>query len=299
MFKTSILLIALSGFATSFLAQTPSLGWAKAIQGATPASMLAADISDFDADPAGNAYITGQFRGQLNFGSGVSLTGNGNDHTLFLAKFAPNGTPLWAKKASAMMPDNDSPFGNSGKIAVDAAGNVYWCGNYLANTLDFGNGVTVTRHCTNDCQEGFLLKLNTDGNLVFQKAIRAATGEALHLAGVAVDAIGRHYLTGSYSGTEIWLQGGANIGGLTTQGFFLCAYAEPGNAEWIAFQGKSSGQPYARAIDVSPDGERIVVSGIFMRLLLWISATVQPLRVRRHSKTSWSGTIPSDSRWRQ
>lgn len=241
--------------------QTPSFSWVKPVHGATQTANLAADISDLDADPAGNTYITGHFQGQLNFGGGITLSGNGP--TLFLAKYGPDGTLLWAKKAAPVAPDDVFPFGNSSKIAVDAAGNVYWCANYRANALDFDNGITITRTCTNGCQEGFLLKLSTDGSVVFQKAIKAATGETLHLAGVAADSAGRHYLTGSYSGTELWLQGGANIGGLTTQGYFLGAYAVAGNAEWIAFQAETSGRPFADAIAVSPDGERIVVTGFY------------------------------------
>ena len=224
---------------------------------------LAAAVSDLDADPAGNTYVTGEFQGQLNFGSGIILTGNGSNPTLYLAKYAADGTVLWAKKGDPVMPDNGFLFHKSSKIAVDAAGNIYWCGDYQADAIDFGNGINIMRTCTNDCAEGFLLKLNTNGVVLFQKAIRAAVGEQLHLAGIAADSSGRHYLTGSYSGSEIWLQGGANLGGLTTQGYFLGAYNVAGNAEWIAFQTDGSATPFVEAITVSPDGERIALAGTY------------------------------------
>lgn len=244
-------------------AQTPSFSWVKPVFVAPQVVPLAAAISDLDADPAGNTYVTGEFQGQLNFGAGNIINGNGNNPTLFLAKYAPDGTVLWVKQGNPQMPADNFAFHKSSKIAVDAAGNVYWCASFRADAVDFGSGVTITRTCTNDCEEGFLLKLNTNGVVVFQKPIRAAVGEQLFLSGIACDSIGRHYLTGSYSGNEIWLQGGANIGGLTTQGYFLCAYTPEGAAEWVNFQTETSATPSSETIDVSPDGERIVVSGTY------------------------------------
>ena len=249
-------------------AQTPSFSWVKPVFGATQTAPLNAVVSDLDADPAGNTYVTGEFQGQLNFGLGISLSGTGSNPTLFLAKYASDGTILWARKGDPVMPDNSFVFHKSSKIAVDAAGNVYWCADYQADAVNFGSGVTVTRTCTNDCEEGFLLKLNTNGDVVFQKAIRGAVGEQVHLAGIAVDSAGRHYLAGSYSGNEIWLQGGANLGGLTTQGYFLCAYNVAGGAEWIAFQTDASATPFVESIAVSPDGERIALAGTYNAFFL-------------------------------
>lgn len=260
--KTNLLTaLLLCGTCTLFAQADPSFGWVKPVYGATQTTALQAAFTDLETDASGNTYLTGEFIGQLNFGSGVSLTGNASDPTLFLVKYGADGTPLWAKKGAPATPAAPFTFNRSCKIATDAAGNVYWSGDFITNSVDFGNNVIVTRSCTNDCSEGFLLKFDGAGSLVFQKNIRAKLGEQLHLAGVAADAQGRHYLTGSYTGNELWLQGGANIGGLTTQGFFLAAYNASGNAEWIAFTTDESIVPSTQSIKVSPDGNRIVIAG--------------------------------------
>ncbi|MBL7783538.1 MAG: T9SS type A sorting domain-containing protein [Saprospiraceae bacterium] len=253
--------LLLSSASCLWAQSAPAFDWVKPVFGATPTSPLQAAITDLETDPFGNTYITGEFVGQLNFGSGVSLSGNGSDPTLFLAKYGYDGTPLWAKKGSPASPADANTFHHASKIATDGAGGVYWCGDYVSNSVDFGNNVIVTRSCANACQEGFLLKFDPSGNLVFQKNIRAKLGEQLHLAGVAADSLGRHYLTGSYTGTELWLQGGGNIGGLTTQGFFLAAYYPNGNSNWIGFPADNTLVPTTQAIEVSPDGERIAMSG--------------------------------------
>lgn len=264
MTKSIFLPALLCFFACPVFAQTLSFSWVKPVFGATQTAPLNAVMTDLEADPAGNTYITGEFKGQLNFGLGITLTGTGGNSTLYLAKYAPDGTVVWAKKCDPVVPDDGFTFHKSSKIAVDAVGNIYWSASYTANALDFGNGISILRTCTNNgCGEGFLLKLNTNGNVIFQKAIHAALNEQLFLENIACDLSGRHYLTGFYSGNELWLQGGANLGGLTTEGYFLCAYSPEGTAEWIAFQTAASATPSAQTIAVSPDGERIAVSGTY------------------------------------
>lgn len=262
MIKANLLTaLLLCGTCTLFAQTVPSFGWVKPVYGATQTTALQAAFTDLETDASGNTYLTGEFIGQLNFGSGVSLTGNASDPTLFLVKYGADGTPLWAKKGAPVVPIDANAFHRTSKIATDGAGNVYWSGDYIANSVDFGNNVIVTRSCTNGCQEGFLLKFDPAGDLVFQKNIRAKLGEQLHLAGVAADAQGRHYLTGSYTGNELWLQGGGNIGGLTTQGFFLAAYNANGTSNWTGFPADNSIVPSTQSIEVSSDGNRIVMAG--------------------------------------
>lgn len=228
----AILFLSIGGLS---FAQAPQFAWVKPIFGASPTAALESFITDLSTDRAGNTYLTGEFQNQINFGN-ITLNGNGDDATLFVAKYSPAGTPLWAKKATPEVPAGTSAFfSGSSKIDVDSLGNIYWCGNFIAASLDFGGGLTVTTHCSNGCQEGFFVKLNTDGDILFAKSLHASIGNPFSVTGVAVDAAGRHYLAGSFTGTELWLQGGANIGGITRDGFFTVQYAPAGNAEWVAF----------------------------------------------------------------
>jgi hypothetical protein len=248
------------GFVT---AQTLVFEWVKSLNGSSPGAPLNAVVTDLDTDPAGNTYLCGEFRNTLDLGNGMILTGNGDDAVFFLAKYSAAGQPQWAKKIMQLAPSAGPAFNYSAKISLDNAGNVHWCGNYRASSLDFGSGTTITRSCNNDCQEGFLARVGPDGALAFVKAIRAAVGQEFSISGVAAAPGGEHAVTGTYTGAELWLQGGANIGGLASEGYFLAYYNANGGAEWIAFQNPDGGQPRARSIAMSPNGTGIVVSGTY------------------------------------
>lgn len=108
-------------------------------------------------DSDGNCYITGSFRTAINFG-GIELTSNGFSD-LFLAKFDPNGTSLWAKNAGG----SSSESGD--KITVDNANNVFIAGSYANGPLDqsFNFGSTQAPYLSS--RTGYLAKLgfNTVG----------------------------------------------------------------------------------------------------------------------------------------
>ncbi|MCC6410045.1 MAG: hypothetical protein IT270_00215, partial [Saprospiraceae bacterium] len=248
------------------MAQTPMFSWANAMQGANPSDPSTAEITDLDTDPAGNTYITGEYRNDLHLG-GTVLTGN-NNAAFFLAKYSPDGVLLWAKKVVQAQPEDGLDFNSFAQISTDDAGNVYWSGNYEAASLDFGNGTTITRTCTNGCQEGFLVKTDAAGTIVFAKALHASGGEDFTIAGVAAANSGVHVVSGSFKGTELWLQGGANIGGIADDGYFTALYNAAGGAEWIAFLNPNSGIPNVTGIAMSDDGERIAVVGNYSDSLL-------------------------------
>lgn len=252
----------LFGLASSgLLAQTPTFSWAKALYGATQSAPSSAEFSDLDTDAAGNTYVTGEFHTRLDLGSGIVL--EEADAAFFLAKYSPNGVPQWARKIRQQSAPGGTNFNNSGKITVDGAGNVYWAGEYKAASLDFGNGITVIRACNNNCVEGFVTKIDGNGNVVFAKGLRAAVGEAFSLKGIVSDQEGNHYVTGQFFGTELWLQGGANLGGLESTGYYFAKYKANGNSEWITFLNPGSGLAIPKSINISPDGQRIVIAGEF------------------------------------
>jgi chitodextrinase len=78
-------------------------------------------------DASGNVVVTGYFRGQASFG-GATLSAEGTQGDIFVAKYSSNGAHLWSKD-----------FGGSGHdvssgIAVDGGGNVITAG-YFYNTI--------------------------------------------------------------------------------------------------------------------------------------------------------------------
>jgi hypothetical protein len=267
MLKSTLLpVLCLLAFQAS--AQGPqNTSWIKPLYGQTAASAASAEATDLDTDAQGNVYLTGMYRHTLNLGSGIVLSTGNDTAAFFLAKFNADGTPQWGLTGRQTRSDDPDDLGFGPQISVDAGGNVYWASNYEADALQFGN-TTVTRVCTNDCNEAFLLKISTDGAVVFSKNLRASVGNDFYLAGIACADDGTHAVSGLFEGTEVWLQGGANVGGLTVDGFFLGKYNASGGAEWVAFQSQGSAVPNARTIAMSPDGKRIAVGGYYNGPLL-------------------------------
>jgi hypothetical protein len=95
-------------------------------------------------DGAGNSYVTGLLAGTGTFGAGevnqITLTSAGGAD-IFVAKYDPNGTLVWAKRAGASVSD----LGHG--VATDGAGNAYVTGLFQ-HTVTFGageaNGTTLT-----------------------------------------------------------------------------------------------------------------------------------------------------------
>jgi len=86
-------------------------------------------------DAGGNSYVTGHFQSEtIAFGSTV-LTSRG-DYDVFVAKFDPNGNPLWAKSAGGSAYD----FGHG--IGVDPKGGVFVSG-MVRGEADFGSGASA------------------------------------------------------------------------------------------------------------------------------------------------------------
>ena len=108
-----------------------NLEWAKRAGGTSEGLGL-----DITTNSAGNSYITGNFHGTATFGAGeaqeTTLTAAG-DNDLFVAKYAANGTLVWATRAGGT--GDDESLG----IAIDNAGNSYVTGNFHG-TATFGAG---------------------------------------------------------------------------------------------------------------------------------------------------------------
>ncbi|MEO6184556.1 MAG: SBBP repeat-containing protein, partial [Verrucomicrobiota bacterium] len=85
-------------------------------------------------DRAGNAFLTGYFRGTASF-SGTNVTSSGQ-HDLFIAKYGSTGTLGWIQKGGGTNYD----YGNS--IALDSLGNAFVAGVFFSRASLGTNIVT-------------------------------------------------------------------------------------------------------------------------------------------------------------
>ncbi|WP_375773295.1 hypothetical protein NR798_21245 [Archangium gephyra] len=127
---------------------------------------------DITVDAMGAVVVAGSFYGTLSI-DGLSLVNEGPPKT-FVAKFAPNGSLLWARDFGGRL--------GSGAVATDAAGNVILLAMYE------GGGIFVAK-----------LEAGT-GAPLWSRSIRGESG--LHFAiALDVDAAGDVLLAANFYGT--------------------------------------------------------------------------------------------------
>ncbi len=170
-----------------FLAKlSPTLDafWAKNTGG------TAADVPwGIGVDNAGNSFITGSFESDtMRFGT--TKIPNQGYKDFYVAKYDMNGDFAWAKSAAGQYSDEGVSIG------VDGSGNCYVTGYFESDNITFGT-TTFTNASTPDSKL-FLIKYDTDGNIVWARSDKAQTGVERSFE-VAINGIGTLYLTGSFT----------------------------------------------------------------------------------------------------
>ncbi|MBS1580570.1 MAG: T9SS type A sorting domain-containing protein [Bacteroidetes bacterium] len=134
-----------------------------------------ADGSILKLDAAGNLFMAGAYPPAGITIGGITLPGSGSPENAFLAKLAPDGTALWARRMTRVggMQDNL----NSDKIAIDAAGNSYVAGWFLDGATIDGAALTGSGHYV-------LAKFDADGMLQWTRTI--ATEDNIQNGSIAV-----------------------------------------------------------------------------------------------------------------
>ncbi|AUP77750.1 T9SS type A sorting domain-containing protein [Flavivirga eckloniae] len=163
-----------------------SLIWAKHI-GGTEEDLAASMV----IDNSDNLYITGSFRGTMDFdpGTGQTLLSSQGEEDIFVLKMNSDGDLLWAKGIGGTGKDG----GNN--LALDSAGYVYTTGEYVGS-VDFDLGAGEAILTTTARLSFFMQKLDTKGNLIWAKDFGFTPEGA-----IAISANGDIYRTGYYSGT--------------------------------------------------------------------------------------------------
>ncbi len=185
----------------SFIVKYNSFGnviWAKS------AGTGVNDYTRISDDINGNIYLTGVFVLSMGFGNDT-LTNNGGDDDIFIAKYDSLGNVLWAKSAGST--DND--YVSSKSISTDETGNVYITGDFRSSTIDFGNDIITNsggfdNGMLQPYSDLFIAKYDASGNFIWAKSAGANDGND-YCYGIATDINGNAYVTGNFRGTTIGL----------------------------------------------------------------------------------------------
>ncbi len=219
-----------------FLAKYDRLGhllWVRQA-GSVPLYQIGSYSSDaalgLATDSEGNAYITGSFTGNANFGDNQLSKSAGA--ALFLAKYSPSGDALWAIQSGG----SGNVQGNG--LCAGPNGNVFVTGVFMGTNTLSTNSLSLTMQGSSD--QVFVACFDSNGRAVWAK--KGAGGSKSQGRAITAARDGTVYVTGDFAGTVNFdgievLENVANESG----DVFLAAYDPGGNVMWVT----AAGGPYA------------------------------------------------------
>lgn len=161
-------------------------------------------------DSSGNVYVTGYFRGTVDFdpGAGVQNLVSAGGEDIFVLKLDSVGDFVWARRIGGL--GRELSYG----IAVDDTANVYTTGSY-GGTIDFDPGAGTANLTAAGGIDVFLCKLDSTGDFAWARSMGGGSNDEGY--DLAVDSDGYIYLTGTFAGTADF-DPGAGTSNLTSNG---------------------------------------------------------------------------------
>jgi hypothetical protein len=219
---------------------TGAANWAKSIEtrpfGGPPAG--------FVTDAAGNVFVCGSFRGTVDFDPGPKKkyvsSGVGAFDSAFVLKLTTAGAFSWVSPFVAQ-----SGGANAQSLALDGGGNLI-VGGFYSGSVDFNPGSGTTLLPTGG--RAFIVKLTGGGGLAWAKAIGGT--DFVSVNGLAADAAGNVYATGSFQGSADF-DPGPGTATRSNGGVFVLKLDAAGNFAWAETFGGTAGggTGYAVAVD--------------------------------------------------
>lgn len=198
-----------------------NLIWVKQMIGNSIASGLS-----IATDTNNNIYTTGFFYDTVDFDPGegtANLTSLGlND--IFIQKLDSNGNLLWVKQ----MGSEGMNQGNS--LTVDLEDNLYITGSFNG-AVDFDPDTGTSNFTSAGRSDGFIQKLNPNGNLIWVKQIGGPSEDMGN--SVKTDDTGNVYILGNFGGT-VDFDPGEDITNLTgdSNDMFILKLQSDGSFVW-------------------------------------------------------------------
>ena len=205
-------------------------------------------------DAVGNVYSTGFFGGTTNFDPQGTFNLPAFWTQDYVLKLDTNGGFVWAKGFDT---STGSAFGQA--IAVDSAGNVDSAGMF-SGTEDFdpGAGVYDLSSAAFTTDDDFVLQLDGNGNFVWAHRFDNPTN-SMGLTGMALDAVGNVYTTGTFTATTDFNPDGAGykLASFDHSGgtdLFIAQLSSGGGFAWAEHVGKSGESVASNSLAVTPSG---------------------------------------------
>jgi hypothetical protein len=196
-------------------------------------------------DSSGNVFVTGDFKGTVNLGGEVLVSGGSED--IFVASLDPTGKHLWSKRFG------DIAYQSGRSVAADSSGNVAVLCTVEGST-SFGGGLLQSAGGA----DVILAKLNPGGNHLYSKIFGGSGAESA--SEIVIDSKNNAMITGSFSGTAGF--GGGSLVSAGGNDVFVARFTDAGIHLWSKGFGDAADQT-GRSIDVDFMGN-IVLAGAFL-----------------------------------
>ncbi|MEJ7739817.1 MAG: SBBP repeat-containing protein [Chitinophagaceae bacterium] len=207
-------------------------------------------------DGNGNAYVTGQFSGTVDFdpGPGQANVTSVFGSDIFIARYDASGNYVYAYSIGGFASDRGTG------IALDDSGNVYITGVFVGR-MDVDPGSEITYLFGTFSEDIFIAKYSLSGNYIYAKALGGPTPD--YPTGIVVDGLANVYVTGYFTGTADF-DPGAGVTNLVSAGsddIFVAKYDAAGDYVYA----KQFGSPQSEiAYGIALDGlGNTHVTGIF------------------------------------
>ena len=200
-------------------------------------------------DSNGNSYVTGYFQSPVIYFGSFTLYNSditGYSYDVYVVKYSPSGTVLWAKSAGGN--SWDEGYG----ICVDGSGNVILTGRFQSDSIAFDSYILVNGGGT----DIFLAKFDSSGNTIWAKRAGGFYFERGYA--VNVDASDNVFLSGIFYSPTVVFGNDTLVNSDNSIDVFIAKYDSSGNPLW-ARSAKD-----AASYGVCTDGQgNVIMSGWF------------------------------------
>jgi hypothetical protein len=206
------------------------------------------------SDNVGNVYLTGDFRGTIDFnpGPGIYNMISSGDRDMFILKLTASGSFSWAGRLGSSSVDG------ARRVLVDNSGDLLISG-WFSGTADMDIGAGNAYHTSKGNRDIFILKMDSLGSYLWSKAFGSTSFDVGY--GISNDQNGNVFQTGLFAGT-VDFDPTSGILNLTSNGgrdCFISKYTSSGTFLWAKKIG-GTGDDSGNFIDTD-DGGNLYVHG--------------------------------------
>ncbi len=212
---------------------------------------------DVKADNQNNIYFTVNFQSSIDIdpGPGTSNFLSLGFSDVLIVKFDPAGNLIWGKQIGGSGLDDIS------SIELTNNSDVILVGSFR-NTIDIDPGAGVINLSSAGVDDGFVLKLSSDGNFIWGKQIGGVSTDSNN--GVSLDAAGSIFITGTFSGL-VDFDPDSGVSYITANGLmdaFILKLNSSGSFIWVK---QAGGTNVTAGVDIDIDraGNIFLTAGFY------------------------------------